>query len=315
MTGSFNPQPLPGDKCTGRNTTMEFTNSAFTNKFFIYYFGKMSNFVELMAASFDKEATTANGKQFRDQLRFRHRQLSLSVTAILKEVRDLPRAAILTPAQQRNFGTILVDSIKHFSWIITLVCEGCCPVDRRVHPESPPSMSLFIKNFPLMTENIKHHLKQLSQFRHSHVHAANTYADHQGELCHSRLTSYKQCGSCRVYVTLLKGCQLRHDRLTWGSLTLTKFLGTKVDSPTALEMSDVLDQEFYQHSALEHFLWSSPFTYQMLFEGDSCLQSGSTLVSAIFRSKFPERRVKDSNKTLPYRENTAVMKDRAIYDK
>lgn len=309
------PADLPGSHCTGRPTTMDFTNSAFTVKFFAYYFEKLSGLVELMDASFNKhEATTANGKQLRDQLRFRHRQLSLSVNAVSKEVHDMPKTTKLTPTQQYDFGAILVDSIKHYSWMVTLVCEGCCPIDRRIWA-GPPSMSLFISSFPLMTENNKHHLKQLSQFRHSMVHAANTYADHQGELCHSTITSHKQCGTCKVYVTLLQGCQLQHETINWNSSRSTKFLGKQVDSPTALEMSDVLDQEFYQHSAIEHFLWSSPFTYQMLFENDSCLQSGSQLVSSIFRNKFPERKLKDSTLPLPSRVNKAVMTDRKVYEK
>ena len=229
------PADLPGSLCTGRPTTMDFTNSAFTVKFFAYYFEKLSGLVELMDASFNKhEATTANGKQLRNQLRFRHRQLSLSVNAVSKEVHDMPKTAKLTPTQQYDFGAILVDSIKHYSWIVTLVCEGCCPIDRRIWA-GPPSMSLFITSFPLMTENNKHHLKQLSQFRHSHVHAANTYADHQGELCHSqKLPATSNAAPAKCTSRFYKDANFSMKRSTGIALVAPSFLASRLILPPPL---------------------------------------------------------------------------------
>lgn len=77
-------------------------------------------------------------------------------------------------------------------------------------------------------------------------------------------------------------------------------------------MSNVLDKPNYQHSAIENFLWSSPFSYQILFKTDSCLQSGKTIVEAVFRDGFPERKLVDPAAALTKRSNKSPLKDRSF---
>ena len=182
----------------------------------------MRDLVDALNVPFNKVPTTPGGIHTWNQLRYKQRSLLGFVKTCQDEISALPSKTVLSSDQQMKFGLYLVNFIREFSWIVTVVCEACCPIDRHGADFQSTGIKRFIECYKKLTKNKSGHLKQLNQLRTSYAHASGSYSDHPDNCTH-----YSKCSVCKTYVPLLETCRAAHDGLDWTLPNLCKFLGNR----------------------------------------------------------------------------------------